>query len=244
MKKELLLIFFIGLLIIIFLIYKNCNQVEFFEYDSNIKGPQVLIIGGTHGNEPAGTFAIQEIKRKIISNKIKIKKGKVILIPEVNSCGLRLGIRWNIGNIFYPDINRNYPTSKEGNGRCYISDVVKTLADSSDFILDLHEGYDYHHKNLNSIGSTLSPNPTKDSEIISEKMKILLNKDIKEDYKKFKVIQPNERKIIKGTLSEYCKNKNYILIETTGQWSIQPLETRLKQMEKTIITLLSNLKVT
>ena len=235
----------IVIIILLYIIYENCNQVNYDEFKGSEPGPQILIVGGTHGNEPSGSRAIHNLKSNIKSGNITIKRGSLIIIPDVNYYGLKFGIRWNPGNILHPDINRAYPTSPHGEGKCYITQKIKEIADKSNFVLDLHEGYDFYHNNHKSIGSTISPGPTELSLHVAENMKLKVNKKISAEHMKFHIITHGEKDVIKGTLSEYCKciNKDYILIETTGQNNIQPLSIRVDQMTDSINVLLKNLKM-
>jgi len=233
------------LVVLIYIFCDNCNQIEEFTFTGAERGPNILIVGGTHGDEPSGSEALHNLKDNIENGNVVIKRGTLTVVPDVNPCGLKFGIRWNPGNILNPDINRAYPSIQGENGKCHISQKIKEIVDNSDFVLDLHEGYDFYHNHPKSIGSTISPGPTKLSEKIAENMKFTLNKKIPEKNKKFHVINYSKKDVINGTLSEYCQriNKDYILIETTGQGDIQPLEIRVNQMKGTIDTLLKNLKI-
>jgi hypothetical protein len=234
-------------LLLLYFIYNTCNNLEAFTFVGNKQGPKILIVGGTHGNEPSGSEALHELKRNIENNSINIKKGTLIIIPDVNYCGLKCGIRWNPGNLLHPDINRSYPSGSSSNEecKCHITQKIKELVDNSDFVLDLHEGYDFYHINPKSIGSTISPGPSGLSLQIAKDMKLSINKNIPEPKKKFHIIEYNKKDSIKGTLSEYCKsiNKDYILIETSGQQDIQPLELRVDQMSTMINILLINFQM-
>ena len=66
-----------------------------------------------------------------------------------------------------------------------------------------------------------------------------LNKIIDTDYKKFKI---NHNKKISGTFREYAdiKKFNYILVETTGQRDVQPLNIRTEQCINIITSVLGN----
>jgi hypothetical protein len=259
-SNTILILILLIVLILIYFIYNTCNNLEEFTFTGNEKGPIILIVGGTHGNEPSGSEALHELKRNIDAGIINIKKGTLIIIPDVNYCGLKCGIRSNPGNLLHPDINRSYSSSFDEECKCHITQKIKELVDSSDFVLDLHEGYDFYHVNPKSIGSTISPGGRggghsfrkqyKSSKVnlplhIAENMKIAINKNIQEPKKKFHIIEYDEKDSIKGTLSEYCKsiNKDYILIETSGQGNIQPLKLRVDQMSTMIKVLLTNFQM-
>ena len=120
--------------------------------------------------------------------------------------------------------------------------IIKII-NNSDFIIDLHEGYDFHLLNNNSIGSTLSSS----SEIMNSynhKIKDILNKNINVEYKKFSTITDNTC-YIPNSLRCFCHklNKNYLLVETSGQNNIQKIDIRINQMKTVIFSLLKFLNV-
>ena len=245
-----ILIFLIIIIIIIIILFiyitrKICIvEPESFIYDSKINGPTITIIGTTHGNEPVGYHAIKELINRLNTKDIILKKGKLILIPIVNYCGFRLNTR---NSILYGDINRMY----KKNTTSIINKTILKYAEQSDFLLDFHEGWGYHG-NSNSIGSTITPSLTYDSKQIALIMKDMVNRTITSDMKKF-IIRTDDSELLKnkqdymkktnmsGTLSTYMENskKNYILIEITGQNSIQPLELRIAQGSIFIESILS-----
>lgn len=239
------------LLIILFLyilmISKICNSsdsLEVYEYTSQNFDKKsdctILMVGSIHGNEPAGYYALKELISRLNSKKLKIKKGRLILIPAVNYCALKMNLR------FIPligDLNRKYPNKiGEKINNPIIKKIVELIQDSN-FILDLHEGYDFNGRNIKSMGSTLTHGNNKKSLLLTQKILQEVNKNIMTEYKKFNVYtnQPEllknnkiyrKRRNIKGTLSYYTDllQKDYILVETTGQNNIEPLHVRVDLM--------------
>ena len=63
-------------------------QTEWYQYDSRVAGPVVMVFGGVHGNEPAGFRAAMQIKNWTVD------KGKLIVVPQANKLGLRANTRW------------------------------------------------------------------------------------------------------------------------------------------------------
>jgi hypothetical protein len=254
-NKFIIFIFLIILLFYIIIVNKICNNtdsIQIYEYDTKIPGPKIVIIGGTHGNEPSGAITIKDLIKNLNNKNINLKKGKLILIPEVNYCGLRVGIR------FIPligDLNRKYP-SKLGNSKlnniCPINKKIIQNIDDADFVLDFHEGWGFHRITKDSMGSTISPVNTDKSYIIARKMLGKINNTIEDDKKKYNIFTDNTSLLsneyyslgedIKGSLRYYqnLHKKNYILIETTGQNDIQPLNTRKAQCEIFINELLNH----
>ena len=140
-----------------FIFYTNsyinqiCNNLEHYNYGSKTDtNKTILILGGTHGNELAGSKAILSLMEDINTNKITIKH-KLILVPYVNYCASQMNMRLipHTG-----DINRQYPTNinyKE----CGLNPIIKKILGfikEADFIIDFHEGWGYYKQNNGSIG--------------------------------------------------------------------------------------------
>ena len=218
--------YIISLIIIIILvtiyqsIYKYCEQIKIYKnryYKENIN---VLIIGGTHGNEPAGTYALMDFKKKMYD----YPKINLTIIPEANKCGLKLNTRYLPHRLYDRDLNRNYKNNPE----YFIESVIYNEVIKNNIIIDLHEGYSFHKLNKDSIGQTIYCNNnslrTHCHNTINN-----INKHIKEEHRKFTCL--NNLKNIKNSMRFLCDklNKTYFLIETSGQNDIQKLEVRVKQ---------------
>lgn len=231
MLNTIIFIFIIILIVIYYttIINNICyKEPEYFIYKGKEEGPTILIIGATHGNEPSGYFAIKEYMAKLNSQELFLKKGKIIFIPAVNYCGLQLNNRYHntVG-----DINRLYDLPNMN----IINKLIINFSNTADFIIDFHEGYEYANTS-NSLGSTITASETKLSEILANKVIENINKNIDIEFKKFKI---NKNKNILGSLRHYSINLNYILVETTGQNDVQPLEIRVNQCINVINTVLN-----
>jgi predicted deacylase len=234
-----IIIILIFIIIVLVLYYKSTinnicyKEPEYFEYIGKEKGPTILIIGATHGNEPAGYYGIKEFMNKLNKQELFLKKGKIIFIPSVNYCGLQLNKR-NHNTV--GDINRLYIHNQNNN---IINKLIINFSKTSDFIIDFHEGYDYANNSDETLGSTITPAETEKSLQVANIVINNLNKIINIDYKKFKI---NHNKKIIGTFREYADiNKlNYILVETTGQQNKQPLNIRTEQCINIINSVLQN----
>jgi len=211
-----------------------CNKPpEYFVYSGKLPGPTILILGATHGNEPAGYYAIKSYMNKLNSQKITLKKGKIIFVPAVNYCGLKLNTR---KVPILGDINRFYNYNGNHN---QINSLIVKLVNKSDFIIDLHEGSYFNKLDKKSVGSTITPLNTSISNDVAKYVKLNLNKNITQNYKKFDIMTPNIKDhSLRHYVSNYnnhnkynniTKKKNYILVEVTGKFNAQPLEIRKKQ---------------
>lgn len=81
------------------------NRIYYREFGSGEK--LTVLVGGIHGDEPAGFIATVMLARHLKKNPDSIKN-RVIIIPCLNPDGLMKGRRTNGHRI---DINRNFPTA-------------------------------------------------------------------------------------------------------------------------------------
>lgn len=237
MNKSLTFIFILLLVFISCLITNNINQIEHFTIDSKNPGPTLLLIAGTHGNEPAGTIGVEQF----LNSNIKISKGKIIIIPRVNKIGLFLGTRWGF-NAFMPiDYNRNYPSTANEIGTDHINRQIMYYIQISNFTVDFHEGWGFNITNSDSMGSGIYPSNTNTAQQIANSTLHKLNQSIAQPDKKFTISYNFSR--IKNSLDYFCNihNKNYMLIETSGQNDIQPINLRVGQVLLVIDVVLENL---
>jgi hypothetical protein len=231
---------FIILLILYLFIYQKCNDINFVQIDSKIRGPHILFVGGTHGNEPSGTVGLEQLQQ-FFSINLKLKKGKITIISRMNPCGLLLNCRSLPHRFINNDLNRNYPKKYGENPLDKISEKVIKIVDGHDWIIDFHEGWDFHLRNKNSLGSGIYPNKTELSYLMANKIKDDLNLSITDSSKKF-ITKRNIDTELK-TLQNYCNlvTKNHILVEITGQNDIQPMELRSSQVLSVCGTVLKQL---
>jgi predicted deacylase/putative intracellular protease/amidase len=126
---------------------------EYYVHDSGVPGPTVMIVGGAHGNEPAGAAAAESIRHWPIS------KGRIVAVPRANVAGLDANRRLIPGlGSDLRDLNRNYPRAgKNEPARGELADAIWSLALASKpgWLLDLHEGFDFHQLNQKSVGSSI-----------------------------------------------------------------------------------------
>ena len=254
-----ILIILIITLFVIFYFYNKiyltniCNNLEYFTYGmGNPTNKTILILGGIHGNEPAGSKAILQLMNDINMNKIIINNNRLILIPYVNYCAYQMDMRY-----IFPigDLNRKFPITenyKEDNLHPIIKKIL-IFVKEADFIIDFHEGWGFYKENSGSIGSTITPTNTDISNQVADLIYDNINKKIIDNNKKFTILTEDDNKIkkdsnkygknyeIKNTFRYYANliKENYVLIETSGQNNVQDLETRTTQARVVIDTVLN-----
>lgn len=201
-----------------------CDCVEVKSMGTTTSTPRLVLVAGTHGNEPSGTYAILQM----LSTVQTVSNGTVVFIPRVNPCGLQRNER-NQPNVSaaLADINRNYRIDSGGP----IGKVAQTVAAAvhgSQCVLDFHEGYSFHKIDSASIGSCVLPSRHKFAQELADGICEALNKDIDISWKKFTCLHNDAPS---GTLRAFCNFHDipYVLIETSGQNEIQEISVREKQ---------------
>ncbi len=167
----------------------------------------------------------------------------------MNSFGLIHNIRYQ-PNLLKPDINRNYLCTTRDNyrhanlstadvrprgsakvvGTDASSTIVAKYVNISDLVIDLHDGWGFHKINPESIGSSVSPSPT--AVDVGATAVDAVNNTIPDPFKKFTLLTDIGRQEPEGSLLEVCTSLRipYLLVETTGQNDVQPIDIRTRQI--------------
>lgn len=232
------------------IVKKKCTRIERWRFQGDQKGPQLLLVGTTHGNEPAGGEALKELVKLFSNKELNLLRGSVSIVPVLNPCGLKLGIRFQphtlmLGGL-HADLNRNYPLRKGEAGQCAVSNEIADFALDHDMVIDLHEGWGFQAIDKESMGSGLYPGKTQLARQMSNSLVNDINNKIQpieatqsSRPDKITQMQPSDYRFaskpdwpdVQGSLRWHCDNndKHYLLIETTGQDDIVPLSVRKQQ---------------
>ena len=203
--------------------------------DSGNPGLTVFIVGGVHGNEPAGALAAESIRHW------PIQTGRLVVVPRANVPGLRAdrrlipGLATNLSNL-----NRNYPRAgEESVARGELAQAIWNLVwqYQPDWVLDLHEGFDFHQLNHRSVGSSIIVFSNAPGLAAADLMLAAVNETIIDPALKF--VRKNLP--VNGSLAraagEHLKVPGMTLETTTKQ----PLEKRVQQHQLMVRTLLVQL---
>lgn len=197
----------------------------------------MLITGGVHGDEPAGAFAAETIRQW------PLKAGRLIIIPAANVPALAANKR------LIPDLpselnnlNRDFPELDETNRatpRGELAQAIWEIAGDSkpDWVVDLHEGFDFHQLNENSTGSSIICFPNDAGRAAADKMLAAVNATITNSELKF--IRRNLP--VDGSFARAAGERLHVpamIIETTSK---QPLSLRVHQQEIIVHRLLADL---
>lgn len=128
---------------------------EVYSVESGRPGPTVFICGGKHGNAPAGAIAAERMQHWPLNLERRV------IVPRANVPALQAFRRYtpnletNLSNL-----NRNYPRAGHDEPpRGEQTEAIWRLIQETqpDWVLDLHEGYDFHQVNKKSVGSSIIP---------------------------------------------------------------------------------------
>lgn len=71
-------------------------------------GPRLLIFGGIHGDEPASTEAVDELRQRLTAAGSCGARASIWVVPAVNPDGLAAGRKNAASDV---DLNRNFPAA-------------------------------------------------------------------------------------------------------------------------------------
>lgn len=212
----------------------------YYTIDSGVEGPTLLVTGGLHGNEPAGFRAAEQIRHW------PIQRGKLIVVPRVNTPGLKQATRWLPGEPKATrNANRNFPRTGEPNEAHSVP--VKALwkfmqEQKPDWVVDLHEGFDFNIANSKSDGSSIIYFDTPEMQELAAKIHNDVNSTIKDPDRK--IVKRSKSGPINGGLVRAAVQQlgaKGFCFETT--YSKQPISTRTRQHRIMVHRLMCALKM-
>ena len=217
------------------------NRTPWYDITADQPGPTVLIVGGVHGNEPAGAEAADQIRHWPIA------KGRLVVIPRAAPTALEANTRRIPGKPRAEgDLNRNFPRTGSDN------DELTTVGPTAealwafvtelqpDWILDLHEGFDFHARNSNSVGSSVIHPSARGTAPYAQAMLDVVNAEVTDEEKIFQNLGRNGP--INGSVARatiFHLGAKGAILETT--WRDQPMPLRARQHRLMVHALLDKL---
>ncbi len=215
-------------------------QTPYYCIDSGQGGPTVMIVGGIHGDEPSGPYAADQIRHWPITS------GKLIVIPRANVLALTANKRLTPGepNSLY-NLNRNFPKHDEPKdaARSQPGKSIWSLVNKHhpDWLIDLHEGFDFCISNPDSVGSSIIAFPNAETKMITRQMIDTVNETISDPDRKMVLLKMPIDGSLARAAGEHLNIKSMI-VETTSRK--QALSIRVRQHRIMVHCLLSYLKMT
>jgi len=193
--------------------------------DTGVEGPTLLLTAGLHGNEPAGYRAAEQIRHW------PLRCGKLIVVPRTNTPGLEQNTRWLPGE---PEelrnANRNFPKSdgpNEARGKLAVALWEFLGQRPPDWVVDLHEGVDFHVANPESVGSSIIYFDSPEMRKLADKIHRDVNATIDDPQREIVKLSkgPVDGGLVRAVI-ERLGAKGFCF-ETT--FTKQPLSTRTRQ---------------
>lgn len=200
---------------------------------SPVDGPTIMVIGGIHGDEPAGYYAADSISTWAID------RGTLIVLPRANPPAIAERSRSAAGN---PDLNRSFPGSHNSDNpteklAAHITDII--IEYEPLWVIDLHEALYCERQFPGALGQTfIYPNEGSDLDLVLELLNAVNRTIYSEEYH-FLVL----RGAAVGSAIETAQlhGSESIIIETCMQ---MPLDERIKFQRQTVSSLLYLLGIT
>ncbi len=207
----------------------------YFLLDSGKDGPTVMVVGGVHGNEPAGAAAADAIRRQAIA------RGKLVVLPRANLPGLKARRRRLPGvDRDASDLNRNFPkadgAAPRGQPAEAIWHLVRTIR--PDWLVDLHESAGFRKANPKRVGNTVIHAVADETRRRALAMIAAVNAGIDDETKQFILL----RNPAKGSLARSAADRlglRAMIVETTRR--DQPPALRMRQHRLMVERLLADL---
>lgn len=110
------------------------ESIGVYQTNSSQKGPNLLVFGALHGNEPAGTAAINQIREKFSTGELHLLKGSISWVPIANPEGTKQNKRF-----IEEDLNRVFKdTEGVGSYEAGLANELGMLIKDADVFLDIH----------------------------------------------------------------------------------------------------------
>ncbi len=194
---------------------------------SPVEGPTVMVIGGIHGDEPAGYLAAESIVSWAVD------RGTLLVLPRANMPAVAEQKRSVSGSA---DLNRSFPGSDRSDDQtarlaAAIFGVMQEY--EPDWVVDLHEADHCEYKSPGALGQTfIYPYESSGLDIVKELL-IAVNRTIYLEEYNFMLL----RGAAHGTAIETAQlsGSEAIIIETCKQMD---LSERVKYQRQVVSSLL------
>lgn len=208
----------------------------YYVYEGKQPGPVVIVIGGMHGDEPAGTAAADEIRHWTVA------RGRLIVIPRVNATAVAAGRRRTQGvDESLSDLNRNFPRAgkKEPARGAPATEIWRFVQQQKPFwLVDLHESRSLHGTQTGAVGNSLLGCTSEEMSKVAPVLARAVNASITDPQRRFRLgRQPKD-----GTLARAVGEHLHLpslIVETTK--ADQPLALRVGQHAAIVRALLKHL---
>ncbi len=207
-------------------------ETTLYKITAPVKGPTVMVIGGIHGDEPAGIFAADEVSTWVID------RGTLLVLPRANIPAIKEELRNAPGEA---DLNRVFPGDFAANAVDKMAaEIIKIIIEYEPvWVIDLHEA-EYCERVLpGALGQSLLYPRKAGSMDIVEEVQTIVNRSIYNEDKHFMLLRGVVLgSAVKGAL---LAGSEAMIVETCEQ---MPLEDRIQYQLHVVSALLYTLGIT
>lgn len=115
-------------------LHQHSSGLAYYHVRSQVDGPHLLLLGGVHGNEICGPFALARLAHELAAGLLTLSAGQVTIVPVANPVAYQQGTRFvkdNLNRIIRPYADPQWPEQS-------YADALAQLIDAADVVLDLH----------------------------------------------------------------------------------------------------------
>jgi hypothetical protein len=129
----------------------GADRTVVYVHEADRPGPTVVVVGGQHGNEPAGYLAARDVA------DWSVERGTLVVVPQANPRAIRAGTRFVDGR----DLNRQYPVGAEPTSAQARAIWGVVLRHDANAVIDLHSSRGTYH--VDGVGQAVFPTVTGDA---------------------------------------------------------------------------------
>jgi putative intracellular protease/amidase len=203
----------------------TAHQTMYFVQRAEEPGPTVLIVGGIHGNEPAGAHAVDVVRYWPIT------RGCVISVPQANMTALTANKR-RIPDAAqeHSDLNRDFPKPDAELPRAPEHPLARALWEllkwrKPDWVFDCHEGINFHDLDAKSVGNSVIADKQAETQAVAQAMLETVNAGIEKVDQKFTLLGPPVAGSLARAASQHL-GARALIVETTIKDQRLPVRTR------------------
>ena len=110
------------------------SGLTYYHIRGQANGPHLLLLGGIHGDEICGSYALTRLAYELTAGLLTLTAGQVTIVPVANPAAYQQGTRFVQDNL--NRIISHYPAPQFAE-QSY-ADAIAQLIDDADVVLDLH----------------------------------------------------------------------------------------------------------
>lgn len=208
----------------------------YFVRDTGVAGPAVLVVGGIHGDEPAGAAAADQVRHW------PIVRGTLVVVPRANMLALAARKRLTPEEPApAANLNRDFPEpGGPETARGALANALWSFVreQKPDWLIDLHEGTDFRASGSQSVGSSMIVFPTPQARTAATQMLAAVNGSITNRERAYVLLNMPIRGSLARAAGAHLGAQAMILESSTKG---QPLSCRTRQHRILVHALLRHL---